>query len=1700
MFEKIFIFNYNEKVHREISDEFNIKIIKKLDINTIGSNNIIIIINDNKNKDYSKIYEFLKSTKKMKIVVFTNIQEFLNNTNYIYYKNNDELKINLRIIKNNINKTFTILIPIYNSYDYLDKCINSVINQTFENYEIFLLDDHSNIEQYNKCNEKYLKNKNVFIIRNSKNLGKFLSINLVLNKIKSDYFLVLDSDDKLNKNRLLLDLLNFEKGNNEIFAVQSKYVRYDVYNKKVLEYDYGQNSISFKTNIIYKIGYYCPNRFGSDTEYLMRINKFIGKNAVARYNLVTYIAHLRKNGSNLTKIYNKQVRKIFIDKILKIYSNLNDPNNFLNKKLDYFVDLVKYDNMDILNIDEYKKLYLDLLNLSDEQVKKHWENNGRSEGRLPNVSKFKFTYPNFNAQLHLNKYCNKFPSNEYEVYGLVYLKNKSNYVEWLKKNNYMENTDEEMNLLESKQKLITKFENFISNHNIKCIHVSKALKHFKSRVCEKFGLRKYNRLCDKFENVVFFGLYDNEDYIKLTNHIGNKYLMWGGTDSNNSYNFRKEWVEKISYYLDIKNLAISDDIYKSLSDCGIEAERIYLNMVDTNIFKPVENLGSSIYIYNGFTKGNEEIYGKSVYEEVMKKLPEYKFILSNELNSEYNTMPKVYSECFIGLRLTTHDGNANTVQEFNAMGIPIIFNGEGGIGWNNADDIIEKIKSLSSEKKLYNNKLMVDKKSIDLEEGHNNSLTFDNLNNKFNQKKTYIYDDLNDLKINLEYDWDYEFMLNNNTRGDISNELNLIKNLLKQNCEIYVNQKPINDIFTENSFDLSIVRGKKAIKRENIPRPKFSFCVPYDDNCDGIYCITQSYVEAIQDKTSLLYPYVYEAEKFDEINSKPILLLEQQIDKSWYNWASEEEIKELRKKYYPDPNTFVICICGRIATNSYPKALLESIKMLRNQDHDVQLLVLGDLVISPYRLTKEEYDEITSYDWVKSFTVPKKEVLNYYRMCDVLASTYRDYCNVVGGCNKIKEFLLCDKPILCSRGKERERELGEQYMGFYECEDCYKIPPLSWTKEFLNHKKNKEYFKLTDKCNYDELKKIFSFIENIIYPNIHKKNYKNFKIAIYQENLAIRAYKLGISLYLKGYEIIFIYFKYSFDINYDDLNLCFFNFYKINNDDLSYNLFKDYLKKNVNDIIFINAWENFAVKSIFLNPVYYIGDLQILRHKLIKNGLENISVINEKKILNESERIIFTNKYMVNELIEKFDIKLKDNYKIIQNSLIFKENFEPKMRDYTKKNKFDLVYIGSVTLPDTKHHRNIINILNEIAFYNNNLTIHLYLTKFNVKQIKKINFNQNIKLHETVNQNFITSELSKYDYGLVIFNTNYEDSEYLNISQPNKFFDYYYSNLPIISINSKSFNDFINNNNLGTIINNYNLNNEIFQKKFFEKNRYVKQISYQKQLIDNYKPINLFPIKYLYTSNALNFFKKTFENKFELTSYDCEKNICDNVAFFGIYNSIDLNNLISHKGRKILIPGGSDINFFTIFKKNYEKIKNEKIKIFCQSKYLYNNCVSIYPKELTFLIPITPVIIKDFYEPHNIKGNSIYIYTCKNDIKATQIYGKKIYSNIINILSNKYSFIICNCETSNDVKNIYKKCFVGLRLTTVDGLGATNIELGLMGIKSITNNISPNCLSWTTEEDIIKHIENEAKNIGKSDPEMSNKVYQFIMNENIIIN
>ena len=92
----------------------------------------------------------------------------------------------------------TIIVPIYNSQKYLEQCIESIINQTYKNLEIILINDGSEDESLNICN-KYKKIDNRIIVINQENSGVSVARNSGLKKASGEWISFVDSDDWIEK-------------------------------------------------------------------------------------------------------------------------------------------------------------------------------------------------------------------------------------------------------------------------------------------------------------------------------------------------------------------------------------------------------------------------------------------------------------------------------------------------------------------------------------------------------------------------------------------------------------------------------------------------------------------------------------------------------------------------------------------------------------------------------------------------------------------------------------------------------------------------------------------------------------------------------------------------------------------------------------------------------------------------------------------------------------------------------------------------------------------------------------------------------------------------------------------------------------------------------------------------------------------------------------------------------------------------------------------------------------------------------------------------------------------------------------------------------------------------------------------------------------------------------------------------------------
>ena len=89
----------------------------------------------------------------------------------------------------------SIIIPIYNSEFNLKKCLDSVINQTYKNIEIILIDDASTDNSYQICLEYKNKDSRIILLHNNINQGVSISRNIALKHVSGKYITFIDSDD-----------------------------------------------------------------------------------------------------------------------------------------------------------------------------------------------------------------------------------------------------------------------------------------------------------------------------------------------------------------------------------------------------------------------------------------------------------------------------------------------------------------------------------------------------------------------------------------------------------------------------------------------------------------------------------------------------------------------------------------------------------------------------------------------------------------------------------------------------------------------------------------------------------------------------------------------------------------------------------------------------------------------------------------------------------------------------------------------------------------------------------------------------------------------------------------------------------------------------------------------------------------------------------------------------------------------------------------------------------------------------------------------------------------------------------------------------------------------------------------------------------------------------------------------------------------
>lgn len=89
----------------------------------------------------------------------------------------------------------SVLMPVYNVEQYVAEAINSILKQTYQNFELIIIDDCSTDRTLDICKEFALNDKRIIIIHNERNLKIEGSLNKGLEKCQGKYIVRMDGDD-----------------------------------------------------------------------------------------------------------------------------------------------------------------------------------------------------------------------------------------------------------------------------------------------------------------------------------------------------------------------------------------------------------------------------------------------------------------------------------------------------------------------------------------------------------------------------------------------------------------------------------------------------------------------------------------------------------------------------------------------------------------------------------------------------------------------------------------------------------------------------------------------------------------------------------------------------------------------------------------------------------------------------------------------------------------------------------------------------------------------------------------------------------------------------------------------------------------------------------------------------------------------------------------------------------------------------------------------------------------------------------------------------------------------------------------------------------------------------------------------------------------------------------------------------------------
>lgn len=119
-----------------------------------------------------------------------------------YLKINEFFSKKSEIIENSDEISITVIVPVFNTSEYIEKCLDSILAQSFKDFEIICVDDQSTDDSWEKLVDYAKRDSRIKLVRHKKNLGLGGARNTALKMARGEYIASVDSDDYIAPNML----------------------------------------------------------------------------------------------------------------------------------------------------------------------------------------------------------------------------------------------------------------------------------------------------------------------------------------------------------------------------------------------------------------------------------------------------------------------------------------------------------------------------------------------------------------------------------------------------------------------------------------------------------------------------------------------------------------------------------------------------------------------------------------------------------------------------------------------------------------------------------------------------------------------------------------------------------------------------------------------------------------------------------------------------------------------------------------------------------------------------------------------------------------------------------------------------------------------------------------------------------------------------------------------------------------------------------------------------------------------------------------------------------------------------------------------------------------------------------------------------------------------------------------------------------